>query len=189
MTLNRLMKEQNISAYRLSKDSNVPYMTINDLVNKKTLITKCNAETVYRIAKALNSTVEELLESYTLPRCSFELFKSNVCHKLKELGDLNFLKDLFENNEIEYYYNLEWYPECLYLLAMADYISRINNIPLVGDYRIIRNMKLDNPVYPSSVLAIDLASSSNKAKKDAWNNSIPEFRRFNIIESEVRNVA
>lgn len=188
MTFNRLVKKKNISAYRLSKDSNVPYMTINDLMNNKTTLTKCNAETVYKIAKALDTSVENLIAPYMKARPSFDLFKSNVCHKLKELGDINFLIDLIDSDEITDYYDLKWYPECLYLLAMLDYISRINGVPKCSEYEQLRSMKLSSVVYPSSILAQDLATNSDQAKKEAWDKAIPEFKRFNIIESEVRNV-
>jgi len=188
MTLNRIVQKRNVSAYRLSKDSDVPYMTINDLINNKTTLTKCNAETVYKIAKALGTSVEELLEPYMKKRSSFELFKSNVCHKLKELGDIDFLMDLIDRDEITDYYDLEWYPECLYLLAMFDYVSRVNNIPVCSEYDYMRTMKLSRVIYPSSILAMDMASNSDSAKKKAWENSIPEFKRFNIVENEVRNI-
>ncbi|MFQ7317488.1 MAG: hypothetical protein ACLRO0_01800 [Massilimicrobiota timonensis] len=45
-------------------------------------LTHCCAKTVDKIAKALDLTVEYLIED-TL-RCDFELFKSDVCHKFKE---------------------------------------------------------------------------------------------------------
>lgn len=188
MTFRRLVESRKMSAYRLSQNSRVPYMTVNDLMNNKTTLTKCNAETVYRIAKALDVSVEELLEPYLRARPSFELFKSNVCHKLKRLGDFDFLSDVIENDEITDYYDAQWYPECLYLLAMFDYVSRVNGVPQCSDYDKLRSMKLSSVIYPASVLAADLATNSDRAKKEAWDNAIPEFKRFNIVENEVRNL-
>lgn len=188
MTFNKLVKDKHISLYQLSKNSDVPYMTINDLINNKTSIAKCNAKTVYKIAKALDTSVEELIEPYIKTRPSFELFKSNVCHKLKELGDIDFLAYLIDSDEITEYYNLEWYPECFYLLAILDYISRINNVPLCSEYDKLRSMKLSSVIYPSSILAICMATNTDYAKKEAFENSIPEFKRFNIVENEVRNI-
>lgn len=40
----------------------VPYSTIFDICSEKTNIKRCNVETVYKIAKALNLSVEELME-------------------------------------------------------------------------------------------------------------------------------
>lgn len=39
-------------------------------------------------------------------RCSFELFKSNVCHWLKEEGDIDFLIQVLESDLIRKYYKL-----------------------------------------------------------------------------------
>lgn len=63
-------------------------------------------------------------------RCSFELFKSNVCHRLKEQGDIDFLIETLKEDMIRQYYDKKWYPESFYLLAMVDYISRENNVPI-----------------------------------------------------------
>lgn len=54
-------------------------------------------------------------------RCSFELFKSNVCHWLKEEGDIDFLIQVLESDLIRKYYNRKWYLESFYLLGMLDY--------------------------------------------------------------------
>lgn len=47
-------------------------------------------------------------------RCSFELFKSNVCHWLKEEGDIDFLIQVLESDLIRKYYNRKWYLESFY---------------------------------------------------------------------------
>ena len=188
MTLNQILTDNHISKYRLSKNSGVPYMTINDICSGKTNLAECNAKTIYRIAKELRVSMEELLEPYLQPRASFDLFKSNVCHKLKEMGDIPFLIDTFENDDINTYYQRQWYPECLYLLAMVDYISRANDIPLCEDYNELRRMKLPKVLYPNSVIAAFAVSRDEAVKQQAERESIPEFMRFNIVESEVRNV-
>ena len=81
MTVSELMNEKKITKYRLSKDSGVPYTTVNDICSGKAQLKKCSAETVYRISKTLGVTMESLIES-CFDRCSdFELFKSNVCQR------------------------------------------------------------------------------------------------------------
>lgn len=121
-------------------------------------------------------------------RCSFELFKSNVCHRLKRLGDIEFLIQTLESNEIDAYYKKHWYPESFYLLAMVDYISKENHIALCIEYDELRKKKLSEVLYPSSVIALCAAENNDSPKEQARRNSIPEFMRFNIVESEVRNV-
>ncbi|MCF0185985.1 MAG: helix-turn-helix transcriptional regulator [Bacteroidaceae bacterium] len=50
-----------MTKYKLAQCSNIPYTTLNDLCNGKTSLSKCSAETVYKIAKVLNISMEELL--------------------------------------------------------------------------------------------------------------------------------
>lgn len=188
MMLNQIIKSKKISKYRLSKNSDIPYTTLSDILSGKAELKKCSAETVYKLSKALGVSMEKLLEPCFAKRISFDLFKSNVCHKLKELGDIDFIIDTLENNEIQDYYDRRWYAECFYLLAMLDYISRVNGVPLCEEYCDLRKQKLAEPLYPASVVAASFVSNDNKIKAQALKEAIPEFLRFNIIESEVRNV-
>ena len=121
-------------------------------------------------------------------RPSFENFKSTICHRVKEMGDIDFLIDAIETDEVKQFLDWKWYPECLYFLAMIDYISRVNDIPSCNDYDYLRKGKLDAVVWPADVLLLDNIDKTSHAKEDAWENAIPEFRRFNIVESEVRDV-
>ena len=125
---------------------------------------------------------------YIPKRSSFENFKSFVCHRVKEFGDIDFISDTLESIEIRTCFDRKWYPESLYLLAMLDYISRENDIPLCDEYDDIRRCKLAEPVYPAGILAVSAASKSDAALKRAAMEAIPEFKRFNINENEVRNV-
>lgn len=188
MDLSQLAENKNMTKYRLSKQSGVPYATLSDICSGKTEITKCSAETIYRLAKELGVTMEELLEPAMEHRPAFELFKSNVCHRLKELGDIDFLIESLKSNDIDMYYKKQWYPESFYLLAMVDYLSRLNNVPLCEDYNNIRKSKLKTVLYPSSIVSLSAASGNAQIKQDAIKNAIPEFMRFNIVESEIRNV-
>lgn len=61
MTIQSALQQKNMSMYRLSKISKVPYATLNDICNGKTQLTKCSAETVYRLAQALDIPMEDLL--------------------------------------------------------------------------------------------------------------------------------
>ena len=153
MTIQSALQQKNISMYRLSKISKVPYATLNDI-----------------------------------RRTSFENFKSTVCHRVKEMGDVGFMMDLLDSNAIRTYYDRHWYPESLYLLAMLDYLSRLHNLSQCSDYDDLRQCKLEKAVYPASVMAMSLAAGNDEALKQAEREAIPEFMRFNIVESEVRDV-
>lgn len=125
---------------------------------------------------------------FMVRRTSFENFKSTVCHRVMEMGDVEFMMDLLDSNAIRIYYDRHWYPESLYLLAMLDYLSRLHNLPQCSDYDDLRQCKLEKTVYPASVMAVSLAAGNDEALKQAEREAIPEFMRFNIVESEVRDV-
>lgn len=188
MIVNELMKQKNISMYRLSKNSGIPYTTINDICSGKAQLEKCSAETVYKLSKEFDISMEDLLSPYIDNRISFELYKSNVCHQLKELGDIDFIIETLQTDNISKYYKKRWYAECFYLLAMLDYICRENNVPTVSEYNHLRAKKLTKPLFPSSILTACMVSKSSQPKTEALMYAIPEFKRFNIIENEVRNV-
>ncbi len=194
MALKELLKEKNISVYQCAKKSKVPYTTLADLVNGKTKLSKCTAETIYKLSKMLHVTMEELLERYAgkeefLPyRSSFETFKSNVCHLLKEKGDMDFIADCLKGGEIRTYWNREWYPESFYLLAMIDYLSRENGLPICREYDDIRNCSLAEPVYPRDVRMAERLNPNLDRKQECMECAIPEFLKYNIVEGEIRNV-
>lgn len=194
MTLNEMLEQKNITKYRLWKESGVPQATISDICTGKTSIEKCSAETIYRIAKVLNVSMESLIAPAVQQaeeerhRPSFELFKSNTCHMVKDMGDIPFIIQLLKTNQIRNLYEKKWYPEALYLLAMLDYLSRENNVPICKNYNDIRTAKLQRPVYPSSVVILCKTLNSDAPKEECYRLAIPEFLRFNIVESEVRNV-
>ena len=186
--LEDIIKQKKISKYRLSKVSGIPYTTLTDILSGKTDIKKCSAETIYRLSKALEVSMEDILVPYIEKCRNFELFKSSVCHDLKKLGDVDFIIQTLEKDEIQKYYYIECYPESFYLLGMLDYVSRLNNVPLCNKYDELRKKSLPEPIFPAGIVAISEASGKEDAKKEAIITAIPEFKRFNIIENEVRNV-
>ena len=192
MIVNVLLQKERMSRYRLSKESGVAMTTINDICSGKAELEKCTAGTLYKIAKVFGVTVDSLLENNKeLPadyRCSFETFKSNTCHRVKDLGDLDFIIETLEADEIRKLYNRQWYRESLYLLAMVDYLSRINSLPLCTNYNDIRSRKLERPYFSSGTMVSYAATGDERIINEAIENAIPEFIRFNIVESEVRNV-
>ena len=153
MLITEQLEKKQMTKYKLSKLSGVPQTTINDICTGKVDLEKCSAGTLYRIAKVLGVSIEEILESAVSEhRASFETFKSNVCHNVKNMGDVDFMIHVLESDEIRTLYERKWYPEALYLLAMLDYLSRENNIPLCTKYDDIRTRRLAKPVYPIGVL-------------------------------------
>ena len=188
MNINELLEQKNITKYRLSKLSGVPQTTITDICTGKTRIEKCAAETIYKLAKTLDVTMEYLISANMEKRPSFEWFKSEICHRVKREGDLDFIIKTLQSGEIQELYRKKWYPECLYLLAMVDYLSRENELPICAEYNDIRHAKLNETVYPVGVLIRSAYSKSEIPLKESIHAAIPEFIRHNIVESEIRNV-
>ena len=82
MMLVECLEQKKMSMYRLAQSSGIPYATVHDICSGKTKLEKCSAETVYRMARALGTTMEELLSPCLMTRNSFELFKSSICHRV-----------------------------------------------------------------------------------------------------------
>jgi hypothetical protein len=132
--------------------------------------------------------MESLVAGSVENRPAFDTFKSNVCHSVNDKGDIDFLIDTLESGRIRELYERSWYAESMYLLAMTDYLSRLNDFPLCAEYDDIRRAKLSRPIYPAGILAMCAAVKSDLPKSEGRGDAIPEFLRHNIIESEVRNV-
>jgi plasmid maintenance system antidote protein VapI len=62
MGLQTLLNRKNISKYALSKKSGVPKTTIMDICAGRSEIERCSAKTVQLLAKALDCSMEEIME-------------------------------------------------------------------------------------------------------------------------------
>ncbi|GHT85145.1 hypothetical protein FACS18947_3530 [Bacteroidia bacterium] len=188
MNINDLMKQKSITKYRLSKRSGVPHTTVNDICNGRVRIEKCSADTLYKLSQVLSVSIETLIADAMEYRQTFEAFKSTVCHQVHDMGDLDFIIETLETNRIRKLFQKCWYPETLYLLAMVDYLSRENDLPVCAEYNDIRAARLQKTIFPASIIAMSVLSGSDLPKQESLGHAIPEFKRFNIVESEVRNV-
>jgi len=188
MYLPDLLEQKKITKYKLSKLSGVPFTTISEITTGKSNIKNCTGDTLYRLAKALDVTIEDMLADSMIKRPSFENYKSTVCHMVKRQGDLRFIIETLKSNEVRKLYNRRWYLESFYLLAMIDYLSRENDLPLAVEYEDIRGACLQEVVYPAGVIVMSSFSGDERYMNECVNESIPEFMRHNIVESEIRNV-
>ena len=71
---------------------------------------------------------------------------------------------------------------------MVDYLCRINNIAKPVKYNSMHKIRLKKPLLPKSIMFLQMFSTNKNITQDAIDNAIPEFKRFNIIESDIRNV-
>lgn len=67
MTIQQLMQDMQISRYRLSKISGIPWATLADIYSGKTDLNRCSARTLSKLSQALDVTIEELLAMETEP--------------------------------------------------------------------------------------------------------------------------
>ena len=63
MMIYDLLRERNMTRYRLAVTAGIPHATLNDICSGKTRLEKCSAETVYKLAKALGVSMELLTGS------------------------------------------------------------------------------------------------------------------------------
>lgn len=62
MIIEDLIVRRNLTKYRLAVQSGIPHATLSDICSGKTKLEKCSAETVYKLARALNVSMELLTE-------------------------------------------------------------------------------------------------------------------------------
>lgn len=186
----KLLEENNMSIYKLAKNTGISYSALHDLVSGKKKIENCSVSVLKKLSDAFHLSMDELYKKTREKLyCSveFDLFRSNVCHDLKRHGELGFILKILEERLIDNHWNNKEYFEAFYLLAMLDYLSKRNSVELCQNYNRIRIMKLPYMIYPTSVVthAKVLNIPINKLCKDA----ISEFLKYNIMEGDVFDVA
>lgn len=60
------------------------------------------------------------------------------------------------------------------------------NVVVLNYY--LRQQKMQKMIYPVGILITASVLSDDSVKEDAVKHAIPEFLKYNIVESEVRNV-
>ena len=183
MYIKQYLEDNKISIYKVANNAVVAYPTVFNIVNGKVDILNCALGVVKKIADALGLTIDELLTLCDKNR-TFELFRGEQRHLVKRMGEIAYVIDLLENKRIDYYWKLDMKTEAFYLLAMLDYLSRRNALPICEEYNEIRKYKLERPVYPADTELSEKLVGKNIHKK-ALKNAIPEFMEFNIVECEV----
>lgn len=63
MIIDELLERRNMTKNKLAETAELPRATLSDICSGKTKLEKCSAETVYKLAKALNVPMELLTEA------------------------------------------------------------------------------------------------------------------------------
>lgn len=66
MKLQSYLKKEKINISDLSKKTGISYMTLSDLCKGRTILTKTSSENLFRISKAINVPMEDLIEDYLI---------------------------------------------------------------------------------------------------------------------------
>ena len=97
--LRAILQSKDLSLYELEKTSQISHATLSDIYNEKSNVNNCSVLVMSKMAKALGVTIDDLYDFLLYDNMSlfafdssFDLFKSNVCHELKRLGDIEFIK-------------------------------------------------------------------------------------------------
>jgi len=66
MTIQNLVRDMQMSRYRLSKNSGIPWATLSDIYSGKTQLDRCSAATLLKLSRALGVSIEDLLKLETV---------------------------------------------------------------------------------------------------------------------------
>lgn len=185
--LKQILKAKHMSVKECSNISGIPYSTLLDIVNGKTFLSNSATSVTYRLSKVLNYPMEELVSIDIFYREeSWDNFRSNVQHELKSMGDRNFLMRMVSDDIPNKYWEADRIKEALYLVAMFDYLCRINNMPRYNGFARLRDYKLNELCVSQDYIISDMLGINNR--EDEIKNAIPEFLKYNILEGNIRDV-
>lgn len=204
MYLMNLMNEHCMTRADLSMMSGVPDSTLRDILSGKAQIDHCEAATIYSIADALGTTVEDALDHYwdeclgaDDEECEREalhdghtllIFYSTVDKlvQLRLFAEDSLLAASFNSETyIDYFFDNGFYREAFFLLGLTDYLNRKLGMKTNPRFDAYRGYRLDCPVYSLSTLEeYDDPEELKNAKVYAEAYAIPELAAFNIFMTE-----
>ena len=198
MYLMNLMNKKCMTRSDLSMMSGVPDSALRDILNGKAQIDHCEAATIYGIADALGTTVEDVLDHYwdeclgaDDEECEREalhdghtllIFYSTVDKlvQLRLFAEDSLLAASFNSETyIDYFFDNGFYREAFFLLGLTDYLNRKLGMKTNPRFDAYRGYRLDCPVY-----SLSTPEELKNAKAYAEAYAIPELAAFNIFMTE-----
>lgn len=120
----------------------------------------------------------------------FDQWKSSLQHHIRSKGEIKALEEMLREDVVTVEFNKKNYCKALYALAMIDYLSAKNNIPLCSEYSEYRKLKLQEPVFPTSA-KMDLevtGMTEEKVIKKYMEGAEPMFLKYGIVEGELFDI-
>ena len=204
MYLMNLMNKKCMTRADLSMMSGVPDSTLRDILSGKAQIDHCEAATIYGIADALGTTVEDVLDHYwdeslgaDDEECEREvlhdghtllLFYSTVDRVVQlrqAVEDASLASCINSETFIDQFFTMGFYREAFFVLGLTDYLNRKLGKKKDPRFDAYRGYCLDSPVYSLSTLEeYDDPAKLEQAKAYAETYAIPELAAFNIFMTE-----
>jgi lambda repressor-like predicted transcriptional regulator len=170
MNFEKELRKKGTNIRSCSVQSGIPYATLYPIITGQVDIGTCSYHTVAKLAKFLGYRPDEIVYDAE----DFQTFRNNLHHRINR-GELPFLLETIEGDDVSYYVRHEDYLKALYLVAAVDYLSKKNQVPLCNKYDDIRHMRLSQPYYVG-----DSAFMPNSRE-----TCIPEFVNYNIYEGDL----
>ena len=172
MYINQLMKEQDMTYEELCERTGIAGSTIRDILDGTSYIPNCKASTLYDIAYALNTTVEDILvncwddeaeddedeveDEFVLEPDRPEAFYPAqgdfllAMHKIN--NDISFINSLLETKAIKHMAEMGSSTMTLYAIAMIDYLCRIHKLPIPKELAFYRKYRKSFPAMLARVV-------------------------------------
>ena len=204
MYLMNLMNMNCMTRADLSRISGVPDSTLRDILSGKAQIDHCEAATIYSIADALGTSVEDILDHYweeclseVDEECEREAIHDehtlalfyhlvDVTVKARHDEDDRAVADCFNSSSlIDRFFYEGCYRSAFFLLGLTDYLNRKLELKTDPRFDAYRVFCLDRPVYSLSTLEeYDDSDALDNARAYAEAYAIPELAAFNIFMTE-----
>ena len=173
MNFEKELRKKGANIRSCSVQSGIPYATLYPIIKGQVDIGTCAYHTVAKLAKYLGYRPDEIVYEAE----DFQTFRNNLHHQIKR-GELQFLLETVEGDDVSTYMRHEDYLKAFYLVAAVDYLSKKNEIPLCSKYDDIRHMRLSQPYYVGDSAFMTISPEA----------CIPEFLNYNIYEGDLYDV-
>ena len=207
MYLQKLMNERNMTRAELCKTSGVPDSTLRDILTGKVRLDRCKSGTLLRIANALETTTDSILEHF-LAECpesydsgyndsdptylhdnnsllDFYVLVDLIVQGRAVIPDTDMIRFILSEDLVEKMFSVAHYREGLFLVGLVDYLTRKHGLPQNPRFDVYRKYALDYPVYSLDTLhEYDDTFALEEAKELAEDFAIPELGAYNIFMTE-----